>query len=185
MLAKCNLFAVIFSANQNQPPTKGLTYYFSPGESMQKLRAELDYYSLSVIVYAQHVGTGGEKSSHLSWFCQVCRHVVSDRSNNSGASWPSLIYAQLYQTSEPLHLTVAFLMEKQFFSSGGREKKASVAAENVPKDCSSALFTQIGEWFPPGVYLVLYSRSSCDKLGVETSVFLSGALIYINLVTPL
>ena len=50
-------------------------------------------------------------------------------------------------------------------------------AENVPKDCSSALFTQIGKWFPPGVYLVLYSRSSCDKLGAETSVFESGALI--------
>ena len=61
MLENCNLFAVIFSANQNQLPTKELTYCTSPGESMQKLRAELKYYSLSMIVYAPHVGTGGGK----------------------------------------------------------------------------------------------------------------------------
>lgn len=53
MLAKCNLSAVIFSANQNQKPTKELTYYIPLGKSMQKLRAELDYYSLSMIMLCQ------------------------------------------------------------------------------------------------------------------------------------
>lgn len=53
MLAECNLSAVIFSVNQNQEPTKERAYYISLGESMQKLRAELDYYSLSMSVLCQ------------------------------------------------------------------------------------------------------------------------------------
>ena len=61
MLAKCNLSAVIFSANQNQRPTKELTSYISPGESMQELRAELDYYSLSMIVLCQMCRTRRRK----------------------------------------------------------------------------------------------------------------------------
>lgn len=53
MLAKGNLSAVIFSANQNQKLTKELAYCLSPGESMQKWRAELDHYSPSTIVLCQ------------------------------------------------------------------------------------------------------------------------------------
>lgn len=63
MLAKCNLSAVIFSANQNRQPTKELTYCISPGESMQKLRAELDYYSLSMIVLCQKCRNRREKKA--------------------------------------------------------------------------------------------------------------------------
>lgn len=63
MLAKCNLSAVIFPANQNQRPTEEFTSYISLGESMQRLRAELDHYSLSMIVLCQMCRTEGGKKA--------------------------------------------------------------------------------------------------------------------------
>ena len=96
MQAKCNLSAVIFSANQNQKPTKELAYCISLGESMQKPRAELRYYSLPMIVLCQMCRNRRKKSSHSSWFCQVYRHLVSDRSNNFRASRMSQIHTDFW-----------------------------------------------------------------------------------------
>lgn len=63
---------------------------------MQKARAELGHYSLSVITFRPNVQEPEEKKgSHLSSFCQVRRHSVSDRSNNFRASWMSLIHTEL------------------------------------------------------------------------------------------
>lgn len=144
---------------------------------MRKLRAELDYYSLSVIVLCQMCRNRKKKNSHLSGFCQECRHSVSDRSNDFGASWMSLIHTALSQTSEPFRLTVVFLIKKQNFSS--EETKYS-EVESAPGDCSQDWLTQIGKQFPPGVCFVLCNRPGCDKLGVDC-IFLNGALILVAL----
>lgn len=165
-------------------------YFFCQSKSAANQRTNLLYFSRGINVETESwigllftiydcimpkVQEQEGKKADLSWFCQVCRHVVSDRSNNSGASWPSLIYTQLYQTSEPFHLTVVSLTEKQKFSSE-KKKKTYAEVQNIPKDCSSALFIQIGKQFPSSVCFVLYNRPGCDKLGVDW-VFVSKALI--------
>lgn len=105
-------------------------YFFCQSKSAANQRTNLLYFSRGINVETESwigllftiydcimpkVQEQEGKKADLSWFCQVCRHVVSDRSNNSGASWPSLIYTQLYQTSEPFHLTVVSLTENRNF----------------------------------------------------------------------
>lgn len=52
-----------------------------------------------------------------------------------------------------------------FFWKEKKKKMTYAEVENIPKDCSSALFTQIGKQFPPGVCFVLYNRTWLWQVG--------------------
>lgn len=117
MLAKCNLSAVIFSANQNPKPTKELAYCISPGESMQKQRAELDYYSPSMIVLCQMCRNRRKKAAiypDSAKYADTWYQIDQIISGLHGYHWST-------QTSEPFRLTVVFLMKRQNFSSETNE----------------------------------------------------------------
>lgn len=172
MLAKCNLAAVIFSANQNQKPTKELAYCISLGNPCRnwELNWTIIHYlwlyypnvqeqKKEAVIYpdsAKYVGTWYQMDQIISGLhgCHWSTH--SSTRLLSLFTWP-----------------LSSQQKSRIFSE--KTKYAEVA--NTPKDCLSALLTQIRKQFPPGVCFALYNRPGCDKLGGDW-ILISGALIY-------